>query len=316
MITRLHAPLRYLCLIAVCWFVIFMTTRCVLWLSNLNEAGSGALSMLGIGSLYDLAFLVYAILPLGLYVLLCPPALWRTRGHRWFLQGIMTLSLFVMLFVATAEWLFWDEFGVRFNFIAVDYLVYSDEVLNNILESYPIGKLLSALALVAIGLSFLLLKPVAAAVKAGLPSWRQRLTTVVALVLVAGLVLEMVDQDTPRGLGGNVYQRELASNGPYQFFAAFRNNELDYPQFYSTLPRIDAARLIRAELNEPNAVFTGTDPLDIRRSIDNPGTLRKTNIILVTIESLSAKYLGSCTNAIAALMSLRLYLKPGSITWA
>ncbi len=39
-----------------------------------------------------------------------------------------------MLFTSVAEWLFWDEFGVRFNFIAVDYLVYSDEVLNNLLE--------------------------------------------------------------------------------------------------------------------------------------------------------------------------------------
>ena len=37
-----------------------------------------------------------------------------------------------MLFNAVAEWLFWDEFGARFNFIAVDYLVYTREVLGNI----------------------------------------------------------------------------------------------------------------------------------------------------------------------------------------
>ena len=54
-----------------------------------------------------------------------------------------------MLFTAAAEWLFWDEFGVRFNFIAVDYLVYSKEVVNNILESYPIYPLLAALAVLA-----------------------------------------------------------------------------------------------------------------------------------------------------------------------
>jgi hypothetical protein len=57
-----------------------------------------------------------------------------------------------MLFVATAEWLFWDEFGVRFNFIAVDYLVYSKEVVNNILESYPIYPLLAALVVLAVWL--------------------------------------------------------------------------------------------------------------------------------------------------------------------
>ena len=67
----------------------------------------------GIGLLYDLGFLTYAALPLGLYLLLCPPALWRRHGHQWFLQGLLTVSLFAMLFTAVAEWLFWDEFGVE-----------------------------------------------------------------------------------------------------------------------------------------------------------------------------------------------------------
>jgi phosphoglycerol transferase MdoB-like AlkP superfamily enzyme len=287
------APLRYLYLLCTSWLVVFLTTRCVLWLTHLDEAGSASLSVFAIGLLYDLAFLVYAILPLGIYLLICPPALWRTRGHRWLLQGMMTVSLFVMLFVAIAEWLFWDEFGVRFNFIAVDYLVYSDEVLNNILESYPVGKLLSALAVIAIVLSFALFKPVKSALQAGLPSWRQRLATIAALLVMAGISMQLVDQQNPRGQGGNAYQHELASNGPYQFFAAFRNNELDYQQFYSTLPKEESAQLMRAELNEPNAQFTGTDPLDIRRAITNPGAVRTPNIVLVTIESLSAKYLGS-----------------------
>jgi hypothetical protein len=32
---------------------------------------------------------------------------------------------------------FWNEFGVRYNFIAVNYLIYTNEVIGNILESYP-----------------------------------------------------------------------------------------------------------------------------------------------------------------------------------
>ncbi len=201
-----------------------------------------------------------------------------------------------MLFTAVAEWLFWDEFGVRFNFIAVDYLVYSDEVLNNLLESYPIGKLLSLLAVLAVGLSFVLRKPFNAAMNAPLPPLRGRLLNALGLLIVAGLSLQLLSQDSPRAQGGNAYQNELASNGPYQFFAAFRNNELDYTQFYSTLPGDVVAQQIRAELSEPNARFIGTDPQDIRRDIDNPGTLRKPNIILVTIESFSAKYMGSNGN--------------------
>lgn len=55
-----------------------------------------------------------------------------------------------------------------------------------------------------------------------------------SLAVTATLVL---DQQFPRGSGGNAYQREQASNGPFQFFAAFRNNELDYPSFYANLPQ-------------------------------------------------------------------------------
>ncbi len=287
------APMRYLLLVTGAWLVVFLLTRIVLLLTHLDEAGGGALSVFGVGLVYDLGFLAYAALPMGLYLLLCPPALWRRRGHRWFLQGLLTVSLYAMLFTAVAEWLFWDEFGVRFNFIAVDYLVYSDEVLNNVLESYPIGKLLSILAVLAVGLSLVLRKAFNAALDAPLPPLRGRLLNALALLVVAGLSLQLVSQDAPRAQGGNAYQNELASNGPYQFFAAFRNNELDYSQFYKSLPADKVAGQIRAELNEPNARFVGQDPQDIRRNIDNPGVTRKPNIVLVTIESLSAKYLGS-----------------------
>jgi phosphoglycerol transferase MdoB-like AlkP superfamily enzyme len=290
------APMRFLLLVTSVWLVIFFLTRTVLLLTHLDEAGSGFSSVFGVGLLYDLGFIAYAGLPMGLYLLLCPPALWRRRGHRWVLQGLLTVSLFAMLFTSVAEWLFWDEFGVRFNFIAVDYLVYSDEVLNNLLESYPIGTLLSILAVLAIALSFALRKPFYAAQDATLPPLRGRLLNALGLLIIAGLSLQLLSQDSPRAQGGNAYQNELASNGPYQFFAAFRNNELDYPQFYSSLPPAVVARQIRAELSEPNARFIGEDSQDIRRMIDNPGTVRKPNIVLVTIESFSAKYLGSNGN--------------------
>ncbi|MDF9903119.1 UNVERIFIED_ORG: hypothetical protein OKW15_001075 [Pseudomonas reinekei] len=72
------APLRFLLLVSGTWLAIFFLTRTVLLLTHLDEAGSGFLSVFGIGLLYDLGFIAYAALPMGLYLLLCPPALWRT----------------------------------------------------------------------------------------------------------------------------------------------------------------------------------------------------------------------------------------------
>jgi phosphoglycerol transferase MdoB-like AlkP superfamily enzyme len=294
---RLHyAQLRYLSIILLAWLAVFFLTRNVLLLSHLGDAGitvSGLLGLYGVGLAYDLSFLIYAALPMALYLLLCPNWLWQRPWHSRMLIGVAALSLFVMLFTAVAEWLFWDEFGVRFNFIAVDYLVYSKEVVDNILESYPIYPLLAFLVLLAAGLSIALRGPLLAALHAPRLPARQAVYSLLMLALLAGLCGAMVGQDAPRGLGGNTYQRELASNGPYQFFAAFRNNELDYAQFYATLPEDTVARLLHQELAEPNARFIGSDPLDIRRLIENPGQARRLNLVLVTIESLSAKYLGS-----------------------
>ncbi|MBX8590066.1 hypothetical protein K5D56_11845 [Pseudomonas cichorii] len=79
-------------------------------------------------------------------------------------------------------------------------------------------------------------------------------------IILVGSSLLFVDQNTPRGQGGNTYITELSSNGPYQFFGALRNNELDYQQFFANLPAEQAGQQIRTELAESNAVFTGAAP--------------------------------------------------------
>ncbi|MDF3932393.1 LTA synthase family protein [Pseudomonas citronellolis] len=287
------APMRFLALATLLWLAVFLLTRVALLADHLADLGVGHLAMFFVGFLYDLSFLAYALLPLGLFLLVLPARVWRSRTWRWLLSALLFVSVYLMLFTAVAEWLFWDEFGVRFNFIAVDYLVYSDEVLNNILESYPIGLLLSILAVATLAVTLGLQRTLARICAAPVPALRHRLARMVLLLGVALVALLAVDQDRPRGQGGNTYLRELSSNGPYQFFAAFRNNELDYQQFYATLPAETVARQIRAELAEPNARFLGSDPMDIRRAISNPGEPRALNVVLVTIESLSAKYLGS-----------------------
>lgn len=149
------------------------------------------------GTVYDLAFLAFAAVPLALYILLCPRRLWGKRFHRLGLHLLVGLSLYLMLFTALAEWLFWDEFGVRFNFIAVDYLVYSDEVLHNIMESYPVYFLLSLIAVLALLIDLALQRPVSRALDAPSLSWRGSavaLAGIASLALVSAIV---VGQDFP-----------------------------------------------------------------------------------------------------------------------
>ena len=62
----------------------------------------------------------------------------------------MGLYIFLMIVNAISECVFWNEFGVRYNFIAVDYLVYTNEVIGNIMESYPIVPMFLGVFLVAV----------------------------------------------------------------------------------------------------------------------------------------------------------------------
>lgn len=287
---------RYLAMLNIAWLALFTLTRVALLCASFTAADVNIWQLLLVfaqGLIYDLGFLSFVSLPLAMYLTLCPQWLWAKKWHQLCLRGLFAVSLFGMLFVAVSEWLFWDEFSVRFNFIAVDYLVYSKEVIDNILESYPVYPLLAGLALLAIVLTFILRKPLRHALSAPASALTARFSGFAVLAVIASLAGLVLSQDFPRGTGGNSYQRELAANGPYQFFAAFRNNELDYPSFYATLDEAQVGALLRAEVAENNARFVSDNPLNIRREIINEGAPRRLNVVLVTIESLSAKYLGS-----------------------
>ena len=91
----------------------------------------------------------------------------------------------------------------------------------------------------------------------------------------------------------NRYANELAGNGLYSLFFAFRHNELDYKQFYVSLPKATAGRLVRAQLATPEARFDDNKPLDLRRKISHQGPEKRLNVVLISVESLSGEYLDS-----------------------
>ena len=175
------------------------------------------------GACYDLLAFVYFSWPLVLLLWLMPRRWSKAQSARWAVAALCFVLLLVLLFVAVAEWTFSEEFQARFNFIAVDYLVYTTEVLGNIRESFPVGWILSGIAAagVAIFVATRKLRPMGH-VDAGF--WRRAAVPFVwALATVAGtaaISTDLKDHST------NTYVNELAGNRIYQFFAAYRNASL------------------------------------------------------------------------------------------
>lgn len=261
-------PQRGLALITGLWLIIFALTRAVLYTYCADSAAltfSSAAAILATGTLYDISFLILALAPIALLFRLTPNSFWQRPAVRWLLATGCFIAVYLMLFTALAEYLFWDEFGVRFNFIAVDYLVYSDEVLNNILESYPVYPLLAALALLAAAISALLIRHLLHTEKNQTTAPTTSTSTRLSMlsVTVAFICLAALPNQQLRDQRDNTYQRELASNGPFQFFAAFRNNELSYTQFYAQLDSKQLQQQLTQELQpgSSNTAALNTNPL-------------------------------------------------------
>ena len=147
---------------------------------------------------------------------------------------MVPLAVFVLLFIAVAEATFWLEFSTRFNFIAVDYLLYTHEVLGNIRESYPVPWIVAGIAAAA-----MLDRARRCALRSAAPISRRRRvpagsdTSPPSLVLpAAALAVASIEQ---MGSIGNAYADELAGNGIFTFAAAARRNELDYDKLYATM---------------------------------------------------------------------------------
>lgn len=283
-----YRPLAWL---GVAFLVVSFATRLALLVATGSGVpmGIGAwLYLFGVGLGYDLLTFLYFGTPLLLLLWLLPRR-WSTgRAGRFLIGATCLVLLFAVLFVAVSEWTFWEEFQARFNFIAVDYLVYTTEVIGNIRESYPVGWIFSALGVVGIGLFVATRR------------WRmirddsarlgQRSLFVGAWLALAVLGTWLVTGDM-KDRTENTYVNELAGNGIYQFFAAYRSASLDYERFYRTVPLPEAFAEVRRSLATPDATFL--DDTGIARHIHNPAPEQRLNVVLISVESLSAEFSGT-----------------------
>jgi YD repeat-containing protein len=251
-----------------------------------------ALASVGLG--YDLITALSLLAPFALYLLLVPDRIYRSRPHRWLILAGTYLTLAGMLYLAAVEYYFFDEFDARFNFVAVDYLIYPHEVFVNIRDSYPVGRVLALVAAGAAAALGLARRRLAASFARTEPG-RSRLLPFTALAAALAVAHTAVNADTGR-YSGNRVANELAQNGIYAFFHAALHHDLDYRQFYLTLDEGQAAGRLRRLVAQPNAEFL-PGPNPIARRVTYPGAPQLLNVVVVIEESLGAEFVGAYGDA-------------------
>lgn len=249
------------------------------------------LPVLAIGAAFDVAVATCFLAPLALLI-----GLVRSRGKAlsWMLSILLLPLSMTMVFVAVAEFTFWNEFASRFNFIAVDYLIYTHEVLGNIRESYNLPWLLSAVGAATLGVWLFTLRRVRPLLRRPPASWR---ATLVAMVfwLAAPVVAIHVADARYKEFSSHAQLNELAGNGYFDFVHAFWYNEIDYERFYKTMPRQRAVRELTLELaGHRSDVNISQRPNERRVAADGPA--KPLNVVLVSIESFSAEFMHAFGN--------------------
>lgn len=192
---------------------------------------------------------------------------------------ILFLYVVLIIFNGVSEYFFWNEFGVRYNFIAVDYLIYTNEVIGNIMESYPVVPLFTAIVTIALLVTWFIYKKTKEELIT-LPNFVQKLILLVSFIILFGISLVVIPQ-FDKIKTDNTFAQEIQANGFPKFYHAFTQNELDYFQFYPTMNQ---------EVAESN-FLKQFSPATLSRPINPDQPEMRKNVVLISIESLSAEFL-------------------------
>ena len=266
-------------------------TRLALLIKSWVNLELNPLNFIGIfviGFLYDLVVSSFFAIPMALYC-------WIMKDS-WYQKSWQRIPLFILFFIITlilvlnagSEIVFWDEFSVRYNFIAVDYLIYTTEVLGNIWESYNIPLIVSGVLMATAVILFLLRKKITASQQLSMRFAKR--SKFFLLFLIVPLAAYFLVNNRIKNTGNNNYVNELGGNGIYEFGTAYWNNEIDYNRFYATRNDTANFKILRSLLQAPNATFTN-NPLSIERVIKNDSPEHKWNVVLISVESFSGDYL-------------------------
>jgi phosphoglycerol transferase MdoB-like AlkP superfamily enzyme len=194
--------------------------------------------------------------------------------------GHILFSIFIV-FVSAAQIIFWDEYHTNFNFIAVDYLVYTHEIFYTLAESMPIYSIIAGIVFLSLILTSFIYK-----YSSKHPPLRMKL--LIGTVICAITIGRIYDSSN-FGPASNSFAHEISKNGPYEFSYAFLNNSLDYTKFYPLIGSNEALEFVRSKVQNQNSIFLHDQ--GVNRNVISHGELSKHNIIVIAVESLSAEFM-------------------------
>jgi len=260
-VTRIDKKIKAFIIVMATYFLIQIGARVVM-ISMMSDSVSTfiseMISTLALGLVFDLTVWSVIAIPLMIVLIIRKETLTKTF--------VFWLYFFLIL-IAVSQVLFFKEFGTNFNFIAVDYLIYTNELLGNIWQSFNVPLIMIVIFIATAGL-YLLQRKYFKINRSHNLNFKHYLP----VLILPFILIPMIQSSWREKVSDNRYYIEIAGSGIYEFIRAFFTNELDYETFYYT-----------------------KDDLNIipEHYVDNSNEMTniKPNVIIITVESLNAEYL-------------------------
>ena len=117
-------------------------------------------------------------------------------------------------------------------------------------------------------------------------------TIILAITIVTALFFSFFITNNHAEWSKNRYNAEISKSGIYSFFAAFRNNQMAYDEFYTSVNNKTAFDIIKNKLSDKNSKYQ-SEGLSIHRTITDTTNQEpsKKNVVFILVESLSGSFM-------------------------
>jgi phosphoglycerol transferase MdoB-like AlkP superfamily enzyme len=251
---------------------------------------AGMTQVLWVGFRFDVMVALCLVLWQTVHITVAPAHRRLSRIGRmaieseWIIAGLMLPLLFVV------EWLFFDEFQSRLNYIAFEYLVYPTEVCCNIWQSYAVVPFLGGVAVAGSTLYFFSRRPLLKLIACPM-SLRKRvgilggvLASIAGLWFTTGMDSRNVSRDR--------VAVECAGNGLYSFAYYALTCRFEYDRNYVTIDKADAIARVRQQVVQPDDRLLKGSSNPVDRIVSTGQPRRDWNVVLILEESLGSDFVG------------------------
>jgi len=306
---------RFFGLLPLVLLIYFEFLRCGLILRNWDSARSVTwrelLQSLVLGARDDLRAACWITLPL--FVLACLPSVGAAVSLR--LRRFHFILLLAAIGVATlvllVEYEFFKEFQTRFNGLAFDYMDQPSTVAGMVWYNYPVfGYAIAWMILMAcfmLTTRQLLLRPFFSLAPFTLPmTVKEKSLRGISFIVLIGLLLAGMRRPSQITQVRSSFEfvNQVSANGLIRFGVAARDWLFPRPidsHWLQQMP-IDEARAITARLvmeSDEKLLAPGSRTLlrvdnDMNQAVTLKKTNRPPNVVLVLMESFSARFVGAC----------------------